>query len=83
MTPERDIHPHPELGFGHDMALLDAIERHSESMARLLEACGSSRNFGPEERRQFERLLKRRRLLIARLEDLRSSGRPTRRISEK
>jgi hypothetical protein len=53
--------------------LLETIESASEAIARLLQTCGSSRNFGSNERHQFERLLRHRRELIAKLETLRRS----------
>jgi hypothetical protein len=51
--------------------LIEAAERASEAIARILQDCGSSCHFGPDERRQFERLLRHRRLLVARLDRLR------------
>lgn len=56
--------------------LLEAIERDSESLARLLQACGSSRNFGPKARQEFETLLRHRHHLLAKLENLRSQTLP-------
>lgn len=59
----------------HDAGwLLDAIEKDSEAIARLLQTCGSSREFGPEEQRQFERLLRHRRKLVTKLENLRCAA---------
>lgn len=51
--------------------LLDAIERDSEAIARLMRSCGSSRNFGVEQQRQFAKLVQHRRHLIGKLEGLR------------
>jgi len=53
--------------------LLTAIESDSEAIARLLQGCGSSKDFGPEQRDQFETLLRHQRQLIAKLEGLRSN----------
>lgn len=58
-------------GHRHDaQRLINAIESDSEAIAGLLRACGSSRDFGPEQQRQFEQLLRRRRKLVARLQQL-------------
>jgi hypothetical protein len=54
--------------------LMDAVEEDCVAIARLLQACGSSRNFGPEQRREFEKLLHHRRQLIERLERLRCAN---------
>jgi hypothetical protein len=56
--------------------LLDEMERYSEAIAQFLQNCGSSRNFGPEQRRQFEKLMGQRRKLLANLERLRQGKRP-------
>lgn len=61
--------------------LLAAIESDSEAIAQLLRSCGSSQHFGPERQLQFERLLRHRRLLIAKLESLRYGGRSHRMAS--
>jgi hypothetical protein len=55
--------------------LLDAIETDSEAIVRLLQACGSSSELGPEQQRQFGKLLRHRRQLITRLEYLRIRNR--------
>jgi hypothetical protein len=55
--------------------LLDRIEKGSEAIARLLQTCGSSSDFGPVQQRQFEKLL-RYRQLITRLEFSRARERP-------
>lgn len=47
-----------------------AIEEYSAAIARLLQTCGSSRNFGEEQMREFQRLFRSRRRLILRLERL-------------
>jgi hypothetical protein len=60
----------------HDAAwLLDAIERDSEAIASLLQTCGSSSEFGPEQQREFGKLLRHRRQLMTRLETLRGAAR--------
>lgn len=56
--------------------LLDRIEKGSEAIARLLQTCGSSSDFGPVQQRQFEKLLRYQRQLITRLEFLRARERP-------
>lgn len=61
--------------------LIEAIESDCEAVARLLQSCGSSRNFGFEQRQQFEGLLKHRRQLIANLEGLRTRRRSNRMTS--
>lgn len=53
--------------------LLAAIENDCEAIARLLQTCGSSRNFGVEQRHQLERLLRHRRQLMNRLENFRKA----------
>jgi hypothetical protein len=83
MTTETKAHAYPALGLRKDVVLLDAIERDSVAIARLLETCGSSQNFGPAEQYQFGRLLRHRRELLARLEGLRYRGGPQRRVSGK
>lgn len=66
----------------HDpYSLLEEIESDSESIARLLQACGSSRNFGPTEQLRFEKLMRHRRQLMIRLEGLRRNGRSNRMAS--
>ncbi len=50
--------------------IIDALEEDSVAITRLLQTCGSSRDFGPEQQRQFEKLLWHRRQLIAKLEKL-------------
>jgi hypothetical protein len=70
MTTHFNVRHYPVAG------LLDAIEKDSEALARLFETCGSRRNFGPVERHRFERLLRHRSRLIAKLEGLRSPRRP-------
>jgi hypothetical protein len=47
-----------------------AIDEYSTAIARLLQTCGLSRNFGEEEMREFQRLFRSRRRLILRLERL-------------
>uniref|UniRef100_A0A372IN18 Uncharacterized protein n=1 Tax=Paracidobacterium acidisoli TaxID=2303751 RepID=A0A372IN18_9BACT len=47
-----------------------AIEEYSTAIARLLQACGSNRNFGEDQMREFQRLFRSRRRLIIRLERL-------------
>jgi hypothetical protein len=65
MKTERDVHYHRASG------LLASIENDCEAMARLLHSYGSSRHFGPEEQRQFLKLLQHGRRLLANLEILR------------
>ena len=50
-----------------------AIEEDSEAIARLLGACASSRDFGVEQLRDFQKLFRHRRRLIVRLEKLRQT----------
>jgi hypothetical protein len=50
-----------------------AIEVDSAAIARLLQSCGSSRDFGLKELREFEKLILHRRRLIARLDRLRAT----------
>ena len=52
----------------------DAIEEDSAAIARLLRACASSRDFGVEQLREFEKLFRHRRHLIVRLERLQQSA---------
>ena len=50
-----------------------AIEEYSTSIARLLQTCGSNRNFGEDQMREFQRLFRARRRLIVRLARLERS----------
>lgn len=61
--------------------LIEAIEIDCEAIARLLQDCGSSRNFGLEQQRQFAELLRHRQQLTERLESLRKGGRSNKMIS--
>ena len=47
-----------------------AIDEYSHAIARLLQTCGSNRNFGEDEMREFQKLFRARRRLIIRLERL-------------
>jgi hypothetical protein len=51
--------------------LIEAIEEDCARIARLFETCRSSRDFGLEELREFEKLVRHRWRLAARLERLR------------
>jgi hypothetical protein len=62
------------------LKLAQAIEEDSVAIARLLMACGSSLNFGRDELREFERLIRHRRRLTTRLERLRRAARSALRI---
>jgi hypothetical protein len=55
-------------------ALAEAIEVDNETIAKLLRSCGSSQQFGPEQQHQFEKLMKRRRQLITKLQGLRGEN---------
>lgn len=46
----------------------NAIEEYSSAMTRLLRNCGSNRNFGEDQMREFQKLFRARRRLIIRLE---------------
>lgn len=48
-------------------ALVKAIEIETEAIARLLRSCGSRQHFGQEQQHQLEKLMKRRRQLLAKL----------------
>lgn len=48
----------------------EAIEQDSAAIVRLLRSCASSRDFGVEQMREFEKLFRHRRRLIIRLERL-------------
>ena len=50
-----------------------AIEEDTEAIARILRACASSRDFGVERLRDFQKLFRHRRRLIVRLEKLRQT----------
>jgi len=50
-----------------------AIEEHSTAIARLLQSCGSNRNFDEDQMREFQRLFRARRRLIVRLARLERS----------
>ncbi len=50
-----------------------AIEEYSTAIARLLQGCGSNRNFGEDQMREFQRLFRARRRLIVRLAQLERS----------
>lgn len=50
-----------------------AIDEYSTAIARLLQGCGSNRNFGEDQMRAFQRLFRARRRLIARLARLERS----------
>lgn len=57
-----------------EMQRLDqAIEQDSEAIVRLLQSCASSRDFGVEQLRDFQKLFRHRRRLIVRLEKLRQT----------
>jgi hypothetical protein len=62
------------------LKLAEAIEEDSVAIARLLMACGSSLNFGRDELREFERLIRHRRRLTTRLERLRRAARSALRV---
>lgn len=47
-----------------------AIEEYSAAMARLLQSCGSNRNFDEDQMREFQKLFRARRRLIVRQERL-------------
>jgi hypothetical protein len=54
--------------------MLVAIENDCEAIGRLLHIYGTSEHFGPQQRCQFEELLRHRRQLIAKLAALRTNN---------
>jgi hypothetical protein len=48
----------------------EAIEEDSAAIVRLLRSCASSRDFGVEQLREFQKLFRHRRRLIVRFERL-------------
>lgn len=52
----------------------EAIEQDSAAIAHLLKRCGTSRDFGVDQMREFQRLFRHRQRLIVRLERLKASS---------